>query len=237
MEATRNAIVDRGSVARLVTSGVFLLLVLALASAGCQTNKTSTAKRGVKSDFESAEDPPLSAQTHYAAGQLAESQNNFPSAVRQYEASLVVDSTHEKSLYRLGVLYSQAKEYNKAIEMWRKYAKVTKDSPTAMSNLGFCCELAGRNDDAEAAYRKGIAKDPNNVPCRINYGLMLARHGHTNEATLQLQTVLSPAEVHYNLASVYQAQGRKEQARQEYKKALELNPNFEEARQRMALIE
>jgi tetratricopeptide (TPR) repeat protein len=211
--------------------GCIAMLLLVATAVGCASKDSSA--RGTD-EFEKMKDPPLNAQTHFAAGQLAESQNNVSVAVTQYELARQRDHKHEGSLYRLGVLYSQMKNYPKAIEAWKDYASVTKESPTAMSNLGFCCELAGRNDEAEAAYKKGISKDPKNQPCRINYGLMLARNGHINEAMQQLQSVLPPAEVHYNLASVYQAQGRKEQARQEYQKAVELNPAFTDAKNRLA---
>ena len=43
-----------------------------------------------------------------------------------------------------------------------------------MPKFGFCRELAGQFDEAENAYQAGIRRDPQNAPCRINYGLMLA---------------------------------------------------------------
>ena len=67
---------------------------------------------------------------------------------------------------------------------------------------GRALSALARYDEAETAYLRGIERDPKNVPCRTNYGLMLARLGRTAEGTLQLQAVLTPAEVHYNLASV-----------------------------------
>ena len=50
---------------------------------------------------------------------------------------------------------------------------------------------------------------------------MLARQQRLAEAMAQLQAVLTPAESHYNLASVFEAQKRTEQAKAEYRKALE----------------
>jgi Flp pilus assembly protein TadD len=45
--------------------------------------------------------------------------------------------------------------------------------------------------------------------------------------------VLTPAEVHYNLASVYEWMGRKEQAKVEYRAALALDPRLSDAQARL----
>ena len=66
---------------------------------------------------------------------------------------------------------------------------------------------------------------------------MLARLGRTAEATLQLQAVLSPADVHYNLASVLEHQGRKEAAKAEYRKALEPDPTLDDAQTRLSALQ
>jgi tetratricopeptide (TPR) repeat protein len=188
-------------------------------------------------EFEKARDVPITAETHFAAAQLAESQNNTDRAVEQYRKALWKDPNHRKSMYRLGVVYSKRKQYDLAVTMWQRYIQVTGGDATAQANLGFCYELAGRGDEAEGAYLRGIRQDSRNGPCRVNYGLMLARRGRFNEAKLQLQTVLTPAEVHYNFASVYEWMGRREQAKVEYRKALELDPKMNDAQARLNAME
>lgn len=219
----------------------------ALVLAGCATdNKDGPIKKlsrdeadslnAEQSSFENAKDPAFSAQTHYAAGQLAESQGAYRNAIEQYRGALKLDSRHLPSLYRMGVLYAQLRDYPNAIATWQTYIKETNGDATAYSNLGFCHELAGHAADAESAYQAGVAKDPANRNCRINYGLMLARTGRVNEASAQLRAVLTEAQVHYNLGSVHEQQGRREQARTEYHKALELDPNLVDAQSRLAAM-
>jgi Tfp pilus assembly protein PilF len=186
--------------------------------------------------FEKIKDPPISAQTHFAAGQLAESRGDFELAIRQYRDALSLDKNHAPSLYRLGCVYAQQKRFAESIDSWKRYIAATENSATGYSNLAFAEELAGDPNAAEADYQRGIAKDPKNQPCRVNYGLMLARRGRIGEATLQLQAVLSPAQVHYNLATVHELQHRKDLARIEYQKAIALDPNFADARTRMASL-
>jgi tetratricopeptide (TPR) repeat protein len=140
-------------------------------------------------------------------------------------------------MFHLGVVYAAMKKYPDAIGVWKRYVKLTGESPQAYSNLGFCYELAGRPEEAEAAYQQGIRKDPSNTACHVNYGLMLARRGRVGEGKLQLGAVLKPAEVHYNLGSVYESAGHKEQAKAEYRQALELDSKFADATTRLAELE
>lgn len=225
-----------------ITAAAFGATVLLLA-AGCAKDqkeglrgvnrKDADALNAQHSRFEASEDPPFTAQTRFAAGQLAESQNSPGMAITQYKEAVKLDEKHSPSWYRLGVLYAQMKEFPRAIDAWKQYLKATDGAATGYSNLGFCYELAGNFDQAEAAYKKGIEKDPHNQACRVNYGLMLARHGYEDQAKAQLDTVLSPAEVQYNLGSVYEQQGKKNEARAAYEKALEFDPNMVDAKARL----
>ena len=199
----------------------------------------STAQRApaAKSSFDAEKEPSITAETRYAAGQLAESQSNPLNAMKQYEEALRTQPDHVPSLYRLGVVAAQLKQYPKAIETWKRYVKATHDSAGGYANLGFCYDLSGDAQAAESTYQKGIAKDPKNQPCRVNYGLLLARQDRVTNAINQFRAVLTPAEVSYNLGSIHEQKGRKEQAKAEYQKALSLNPDFYDAKQRLAALE
>jgi tetratricopeptide (TPR) repeat protein len=165
---------------------------------------------------------------------LAETQGRFDCAIVQYEQAVRLKSDHVPSLYRLGVVNTKLKQYDKAVAYWKRYIKATGDIASGYSNLGFCYEMARRVDDAEQAYKEGLQRDPNSVACRTNYGLMLARNNRVSEAEVQLSAVLKPDEVSYNIASIYEQQGAIAQAKQELKKALEINPANVEAQSKLA---
>ena len=95
----------------------------------------------------------------------------------------------------------------------------------------------GDRTKAEQSFKKGIERDPTNAQCRGNYGLMLARTGREPQAMEQLEIVLRPAQVHYNLGSVYESQGKKAQAKAEYRQALALDPQFTDATTRLGELE
>jgi tetratricopeptide (TPR) repeat protein len=189
------------------------------------------------SDFTTtAADPKITANTHFAAGQLAESQNRPDAAIPQYEAALKINPTHVQSLYRLGIVYTRLRKFDQAVAIWNRYIKATDQAASSYGNLGFCYEAAGDLKKAESAYQQGIARDSKNLASRTNYGLLLARQNRIDEARAQLSTVLKPDEVEYDLATVYQKQGAIPKARQALRQAIQINPRNQDAKTRLAQL-
>jgi tetratricopeptide (TPR) repeat protein len=186
--------------------------------------------------FDRAKEPALNPQTRFAAGQLAESQGHLDCAIVQYDQALRLNPKHIPSLYRMGVVMTKLKKYDDAVAMWNRYIVATNNAAEGYSNLGFCYEMAADVDNAEAAYKKGLEIDAKSVPCNVNYGLMLARQNRQEEAEQQLATVLSPSEVSFNMAGVYEQQGAIARAKEELQKALAANPSMKEAQDKLATL-
>jgi tetratricopeptide (TPR) repeat protein len=212
------------------------IVAISAMSFGCSSHKTTAQSNVLNggSSFDTDKAPPVNANSHFAAGQLDETHGHITAAIQQYFQALKIDPDNQPSLYRLAVIYTEQKNYDKALGYWTHYLNATDKDPVAYSNLGFCYELDGKPDAAAMAYKDGIKRDPKNVACRTNYGLMLAREGHLEEATRMWQPVLTDAEVHYNLAGVYDMSGRKTEAKAEYEKAIALDPSLIDAKNRLA---
>jgi tetratricopeptide (TPR) repeat protein len=181
--------------------------------------------------------PAVTADTRFALGQLAEARGDIDRAIHEYNKALDLDPKHLPSLCRLGVVYAEQKNYDDSIAVWKRYVAASNDSGYAYSNLGYCYELAGDPALAKAAYQKGIEKDPKSAPCRTNYGIMLARNGDTTGALKMWNPVLTDAQIHYNLASIYESTGRKAEAKEEYEKALAADPTLIDARAKLSEID
>jgi tetratricopeptide (TPR) repeat protein len=225
-----------------------LIVIAAIAIAGCQDPQHNPFARkppGAQSQqatpearrFETTRDPPINADTHFAAGQLAESQGVFPRAIEQYNEALKLAPNNTDAMFRLGVLYTNLKMFPEAVAMWQRYIKATKGAAAGYNNLAMCYQAAEKWPQAEQAFKAAIAADPNNSACRVNYGIMLARANRVDEAAAELGKVLKPAEVHYNLGAVYEQQGRKDRAKSEFTQALQLDPNLKDARTRLEALE
>jgi tetratricopeptide (TPR) repeat protein len=221
---------------------VAMLLLVGLAG-GC-ANKggkygggANDPLHGDPSKFDVAKEPAISADTRYAAGQLAESAGKIEQAIQQYQEAVKADPKHEHSLYRLGLLYTQKRDFTNALNTWKQYVEATGRTANAYSNLAYCFDLAGRTPEAEAAYKYGIKIDPKNRACHVNYGMMLARMGRVPEATQELSAVLKPSDVHFNLGAAHEQMGRTEDAKAEYQKSIEADPENHDAQSRLSTIE
>ena len=225
----------------LMAAGALSLIALGSGCAKDSQNDAMNREDGrlaaARAKFEESERKPISADTRFAAGQLAEGQGDIGNAIAQYQAALKINPKHAASLFRMACIYTGQRNFDEAIETWRRFIAATNNGATGYSNLGFCYELAGRPTDAETAYKTGITREPTNQACRVNYGLMLARQGKLDLAQAQLAAVLQPAEVHYDIASVLEAQNKTADAKAEYRKALEIDPNMADAQARLAALE
>lgn len=215
---------------------ITLTAVSIVAAAGCQNDHSAPHPQDEQSRFEQMHDPPINAQTYFAAGQLAESQGRYGDALVAYKKSMEIAPRYPDPLFRTGLVYTQQRNFPEAIATWNRYIALTGGSAAAYSDLGVCEETAGDSKAAIRAFQEGIDRDPTAQPCHVNYGLLLARQGRIDEALTQFQTVLTPAQAHYNLASVYESQGRPGQARAEYRKAVELDPSLDDARVKLASL-
>src|SRR5882724_8035773 len=113
--------------------------LLAALAIGCHSNsnqqRASTPTQPPPDQFESMKDPPIQAQTFFAAGQLAESQGHLADALDQYRKSIAIAPKYLDPLYRTGLVYTAQKDYPHAIESWNKYVTATGGSASAYNNL------------------------------------------------------------------------------------------------------
>src|SRR5262249_12704949 len=92
------------------------LAVLVVAGCANDKNKMNSSMQGISKDqaedmnaanskFDNAKDPPLTAETHFAAGQLADVQGAFDRGITQYQAALKIKPNYPEALFRLGIDY------------------------------------------------------------------------------------------------------------------------------------
>ncbi|MGC4031690.1 MAG: tetratricopeptide repeat protein [Tepidisphaeraceae bacterium] len=218
----------------------YLLSAVALATlVGCSNDKGQGPNATAHIDPDTIAEQPMpdiKPETYIAAGDLAASQGQFIRAAAQYDLALKKKPDDTATCRKLALAYVKADQMPAAIEAWKRYLAVSKGSDDAYGSLGYAYELAGKPADAEATYKDGVARVSDGKLTHINYGLMLVRKNRVDEAVKQLSAVLPPPEVNYNIASVYTDLGRRDLAKFYYRRALECDPGFEPAKQKLASI-
>ena len=213
-------------------------LAMAFVAAGCASKDQTTAHRQV--DIDSIGDGPLpdiKPETYVAAGDLAATRNNFDGAAGQYEQALKAKPDDAATTRKLALAYVKCNKLPAAIDAWKRYLAASHGNDDAYGSLGYVYELSGKPVDAEKTYQAGVVAHPDGPLTHINYGLMLVRHNDVDAAVKQLSAVLKPPEVNYDIASVYGELGRRDLAQFYYKRALECDPGFDAARQKLTMLD
>jgi len=113
-----------------------------------------------------------------------------------------------------------------------------KDRAGTYDNRGVILDSLGRTEEAAADFNKSIELDPSLGDPYVNLGAMLIKKGQHEEALSKINKGLGlgMAYVHigyYNRAVAEQMLGRYKEAYYDYKKALELEPSFKMASERL----
>jgi tetratricopeptide (TPR) repeat protein len=211
-------------------------LAMGLLLAGCKSEATRESMVPPDAKIETIKGKSPDANMHVVAGDLALNQGQEAEAIKQYQRAVILDPNNAPALFKLATICVYRSDFATAAEYWTKYLAATNDSAEGFSNLGRTYELAGNWKEAEVNYLKAIQKSPTSKAARVNYGVMLAKRDRFDEAEEQLGLVLAPAEVQYNLGSVFELRRNFDAARVAYGKAIDLDPTLLPARQRLALL-
>jgi Tfp pilus assembly protein PilF len=153
------------------------------------------------------------------------------------EARKVLAERFFEEAYRL----QMKGQFSEAVEL---YKKSIESFPTAEAHtfLGWTYHLMGRVDDAIAECHRAIEVDPTFGNPYNDIGAYLIEKGRLDEAIPWLERALQAPRYesytypHMNLGRVYEAKRDWLRARDEFRKALEQNPDYTPAKQGVARI-
>ena len=134
-------------------------------------------------------------------------------------------------LNNLGSIYSQIKQFDKAILLFDESIKKFPDCIEAYPNLANVLVAKGRNDTAKNILKKAIELNPKFLRSYSILAGILVGEGNLKKAEFFLKKSLeiNPNDINslVNLACVLKDSGKPDQAEKFLKDALKINPNYD----------
>ncbi|MGA2070470.1 MAG: tetratricopeptide repeat protein [Sedimentisphaerales bacterium] len=170
----------------------------------------------------------------YNLGLALAKKGDYEGAIEQYRLYAGAEANLADARQELATQLAKEGKVNEAINQFQQAMIVKPDSTEVLSNFGYALAQSGKPKEAIEYYDRVLAKDPNNVITHGRLALALASVGRNDEAIEQCRIVLATRpndfEMHTNLGMLLQKQGKLDEAIESYKKALQINPKFQKAR-------
>jgi len=175
---------------------------------------------------------PNSAQAHMLAGEAWDGMHEQEKATAEFEEAEKVAPNEPNVHFGLGYLYWKEKRYADAE---REFELELKNEPEYAQALGYLgdAEMRLEQDAAAQATLEKAVRLPGAIRLAwLDLGIVLAGDGQKEAAAADMERAIAmdPSEVdaHWRLARLYEAMGKKEEARAEFAKAALLHQKEDE---------
>ncbi|MGL4421077.1 MAG: tetratricopeptide repeat protein [Gemmataceae bacterium] len=146
-------------------------------------------------------------------------------AIAYYEkARSEYPGSNERCSRRLAVLYDRCDEQAKAMNEFTELLKSNPKDSNLLNDVGYSYYNRGQWAIAEDHLRRSVTADKKNKRAWTNLGLALAQQEKYAEAVNAFEKAISPADTQANIAFVMLTQGKREEAKLTYERALAIEP-------------
>lgn len=138
---------------------------------------------------------------------------------------------------RLAVLYDRVEDFTKAQAEYDLALAAHPTDPELLADLGYSYYCRGDWPRAEQTLRQVVASHPDHKRAWMNLGLTLCATKRFEDGHQAFLKTGSEAEARVNLAFALAVQGRTDDAKGQYRAALEMEPGMKIARDALAALE
>jgi tetratricopeptide (TPR) repeat protein/Tol biopolymer transport system component len=171
------------------------------------------------------------AEIYSDLGFVLDRQGKGEEAVENYHKALELDPECASAHINLAVSLLRRDRLDEAAAHYESALRV-KPTAETHNGLGFVLSKQGKVDEAIAQFREAIRADPKYTAAYNNLAGNLIQQGKLSEAASYYRTSLDTkpnAILHNQLGAVLMRLGRADEAAQEFRKAIAMNPGYAEA--------
>ncbi|MFK7929911.1 MAG: tetratricopeptide repeat protein [Myxococcota bacterium] len=180
------------------------------------------------------QDGETGAEVDYLSGQALHQMGLHSEAEAPLRRSVEVNSKDARPWRTLGLVYSETKRPDEAIDAFRRACELDKNDAATWNNLGFLLYSVQRSPDAVPALRKAIMIDGSVAKFRRNLGFALFNDGDVEGAVEAFRAAGPLDDAWYNLGVAHEIAGDTIQAKSRYTRALEINPDHNKAKEALS---
>jgi Flp pilus assembly protein TadD len=162
----------------------------------------------------------------------------YDSAIYWMEKLWREDTLDSRVQFSLAASLERSGQFDRAVSMFKSMIAREPDNGIALNYLGYMYADSGIHlEESLELISRALADEPENGAYLDSYGWALFRLGRLTEAESEIRKALASLEsdptIHDHLGDILAAQGRKDEAVQHWRKALELEPESTEIRQKL----
>ncbi len=177
---------------------------------------------------------PASADLQGAYGEMLHVMGRLSAAESAFRRALQLQPEHPVALRRLGHLLQHQGRLKEAETCLRRCHALQPDNMVILFEVGSNLSEQKRWDESLQVFRDIIARKPDFAEAHINLSKALYERGDLAHAAVEveasLRTLPNVAQLHSNLGVINTMQGRVDVAIGSFRRALELDPDFDFAR-------
>lgn len=155
-------------------------------------------------------------------------------AIAACEAAAMAAPESANCAYNLAVQLAAAGNIDQAIDRYRIALDLDPEELRVLNNLALLLEEQGEVDEAEALLRKALTVEPAYTLARANLGNLYVKQGKGEEGVTVylegLELLANDLELINGLGYQYATLNMPDKAREQYEKALQIEPDFDRAR-------
>lgn len=193
---------------------------------------------GSRQHFEASLAIQPNAPAYIGLGGLLARTEQMDKAIESLQQGLALDPDSELGHGNLGVQYAKMGRFEEAASHFQEAIRIAPGNAEHHLNLGMALEYQ-RKEGAAESYARALEADPHLAAAHLHLGMLLGSLGNFAEATRHLEEAIRSnpnyAEAWYSLACFLEIQGQREPALNAFRRAIDLEPNSINFRQRYAI--
>jgi tetratricopeptide (TPR) repeat protein len=179
-------------------------------------------------------------EAHFNLALLYTNSEQPDSAIAHYRRATIIEPSYSKAFYNLGLVYSDLGKYDSAAHCYQQVVDLDPENLKALFNLAITYSRLDRLEQAAGTYHALVDQDPINEKGINNLGTVFLKLDEYDSAYVYFNRLVSltrSAEAYYNRAKAASELDRIDDAKADYRKAIEEKPNYAKAYHNLAILE